>query len=38
VVLDGFLLAGFTVGLLGEGLLFLINKYQPIVFLDFYHN
>ena len=38
VVLDGFLLAGFVVSLLGEGLLFLINKYQPIVFFDYYHN
>lgn len=38
VVLDGFLVAGFALGLIGEGLMFLINKYQPIVFLDFYHN
>jgi hypothetical protein len=38
VVLDGFLVAGFSIGLIGEGLLFLINKYNPIIFFDFYHN
>jgi len=38
VVLDGFLVAGFSIGLIGEGLLYLINKYQAIVFLDAYHN
>lgn len=38
VVLDGFLMVGFFVALVGEGLLFLINKYQSIAFFDFYHN
>jgi hypothetical protein len=32
------LVAGFSIGLIGEGLLYLINKYQTIVFLDAYHN
>jgi len=38
VVLDGFLVVAFVLGLLGEGSLFLINKYNSIMFLDFYHN
>lgn len=38
VVLDGFLVTGFFIGLIGEGLLFLINKYSPIIYLEFYHN
>jgi len=36
--LDGFLVVAFVLGLLGEGSLFLINKYNSIMFLDFYHN
>ncbi len=38
VVLDGFLFAGFFVGLIGEGALLLVNKFQPIMFFEFYNN
>ena len=38
IVLDSFLFAGFFVALIGEGSLLLVNKYQPIVFLEYYRN
>jgi hypothetical protein len=38
VVLDGFLIVGFVAGLVGEALLFLINKYNPMAFFSYYHN
>jgi len=36
--MDGFLIVGFVAGLLGESLMFLIDKYNPIAFLSYYHN
>lgn len=38
VVLDGFLIVGFVTSLIGEASLFLINKYNPMVFFNYYHN
>ncbi len=38
IVLDSFLFAGFFAALIGEGVILLASKYQPIVFLDYYRN